>query len=273
MKKARIFTLKGGSDLSITLDGKSIYKPEIEKIDLSGLETVSADKNEINIVILNISADEFAKSRQIIQKAFDNFIFSLILIVTDNSAVLRSSLNDSRYFVMDNPLHMEEMNHILDKAILASYYRMTAFEIGESCLGNIGFFEGIFDLAKKEKLDIDAENTALKNLLNYETELKKFQDNLNSAFEKLLKIKDSEILEMKKRLDASEKLDKLREKEIRDALDSAEAIEKVLQYTRVEEMNMDKTIKAQTQLFEYTTQQVQELIEENKKLKAMLKKD
>lgn len=78
------------------------------------------------------------------------------------------------------------------------------------------------------------------------------------------------MIELHGRVKASEQLDVLRERELKQALELQKATEEVLNYSRIEEMNLDKILKAQDRLFQYTEQEIRDLVEENKALKAKL---
>ncbi|HMX33419.1 MAG TPA: hypothetical protein PKC66_14370, partial [Leptospiraceae bacterium] len=69
---------------------------------------------------------------------------------------------------------------------------------------------------------------------------------------------------------ANEKLDLLREKELKEAIEIQEATEKALQYSRIEEMNMDKILRAHDRIFKYSEQEIKDLIKENIELKKKL---
>ena len=230
----------------------NISPAEIGKIDPASAEC--------NIILQNCETslpDDLVKNKNI----------SAILIF---QATLSKKSDNSRIQYLELPIRKNELQYILDIIIKCQYYKSTAQDISESCLSNVGFFEGIFNLAKDEYAESKKESEAYKQLLNYESQLKGYQDNIQKAFEQVLGLKDSELIQLKERLKASEKLDTLRELELKEAIQERVATEKALEYSRIEEMNMDKLIHAQNNLFEYTSRQLKELMEENKKLKEML---
>ena len=232
----------------------------IQNINSGDIGKIDPSKAECNIILVNCEAE--------LPEALENDKNISAILVFQSSPVKKS--DKSRIYFLETPIRQNELQYILDILIKCQYYKTTAQDISESCLSNVGFFEGIFNLAKNEYAESKKESEAYKQLLNYETQLKGYQDNIQKAFEQVLGLKDSELIQLKERLKASEKLDTLREMELKEAIQERMATEKALEYSRIEEMNMDKLIHAQNNLFEYTARQLKELMEENKKLKEML---
>ena len=260
MKKCNIWYISENDDLpAITNPG--FIETEIKKLGLNDSNKINISGEDCNIFLI---CGNFSLSDEIIQ----NKKTAAVFLTKDNQ--LTKSKN-RKIHMIESPLRKNEIQYILEVTIQWQYYKMTAEEISESCLSNVGFFEGVFNLARNEYAETKKESEAYKQLLNYENQLKGYQDNIQTAFEKILGFKDSELIQLKERLNASEKLDNFREQELLEALKEKNATEQALEYSRIEEMNMDKMIHAQNNLFDYTARQIKDLMEENKRLKDELK--
>lgn len=248
-------------------------KIQVNNISLSEIGKIELSANDINILFLQVSLSEWKTIQTKIKKEFELHPFLSVILVhsEDGGAQIQKDFDqNSRFLVLENPIRTQELRLILDRSIQAEFYKAAALEIGNSCLQNVGFFEGVFTLAHREYEDSKRENDALKSILQYEEQVKKSQAGINLALEKVTDLKNQEMIELHGRVKASEQLDVLRERELKQALELQKATEEVLNYSRIEEMNLDKILKAQDRLFQYTEQEIRDLVEENKALKAKL---
>lgn len=165
---------------------------------------------------------------------------------------------------------VEFFQTIVDRALQAEAFRRAAIEIGTTCLENVGFFEGVFQLAKDEMETSHKENEALKSILSYQSKVKDTQNEIQTVLEKVTDLRNQEIIELHERVRATEKLEALRERELMEARELQKATEQILQFTKIEEMNMEKLIEAHNSLLEYTETQIRTLTKENQELKRKL---
>ncbi|TGN18668.1 hypothetical protein EHS15_14950 [Leptospira idonii] len=273
MKTSLIWNLSQDRPFPLELWKHPKIKIQVNQISLKDLEKVQPSPNDINILFLQLTLQEWKSLPPSFRKDFDLHPFVSLIIVSSPDGVdsiQEDVKSNSKYLVLENPLHQRELRLILDRTIQAEFYRSAALDIGNSCLENVGFFEGVFSLAHREYEDSKKENDALKSILQYEEHVKKSQEGINHAMEKVTELKHQELIELHQRVRASEQLDALRERELKHALELQKATEEVLNYSRIEEMNLDKILRAQDRLFEYTEQEIRDLIEENKSLKKKL---
>ncbi|TGK91800.1 hypothetical protein EHQ30_16545 [Leptospira brenneri] len=273
MKTSYIWNLSEGRAFPVELWKHSKIKIQVNQMDLSEIDRIAISPNDIHILFLQVTLLEWNKIQQTIATSFEGSPFvSLILISSPDGAdqIQAAVQSQPKYLVLENPLHVRELRMILDRTIQSESYKAAALDIGNSCLENVGFFEGVFSLAHQEYEESKKENEALRSILQYEELVKRSQAGISTALEKVNDMKNQELIELHERVKASQKLDELREKELKQALELQKATEQVLNYSRIEEMNLDKILRAQDRLFEYTEQEIKELVEENKSLKKKL---
>ncbi|PJZ45311.1 hypothetical protein [Leptospira brenneri] len=273
MKTSYIWNLSEGRAFPVELWKHSKIKIQVNQMDLSEIDRIAITPNDIHILFLQVTLLEWNKIQQTIATSFEGSPFvSLILISSPDGAdqIQAAVQSQPKYLVLENPLHVRELRMILDRTIQSESYKAAALDIGNSCLENVGFFEGVFSLAHQEYEESKKENEALRSILQYEELVKRSQAGISTALEKVNDMKNQELIELHERVKASQKLDELREKELKQALELQKATEQVLNYSRIEEMNLDKILRAQDRLFEYTEQEIKELVEENKSLKKKL---
>lgn len=273
MKTSYIWNISKGRPFPVELWKHSKIKVQVNQMQLDELDRITISPNDIHIVFLQVSFAEWKQIQSTITSAFEaNPFVSLILISSEDGVdqIQEVVQGHAKYLVLENPLHVRELRMILDRTIQSESYKAAALDIGNSCLENVGFFEGVFTLAHQEYEESKKENEALRSILKYEELVKRSQAGINTALDKVNDMKNQELIELHERVKASQQLDELREKELKQALELQKATEQVLNYSRIEEMNLDKILRAQDRLFEYTEQEIKELVEENRSLKKKL---
>lgn len=269
MTRSKIWHITSGIEFPLQLWRNPQANIELINISLENWDSIEFQREEINIVFVQVSKFEWEEFHQKIISKFDTHPQVQLLIFCPTEDGITSS-NKGNFLLLEYPLHKLELKWLIDKSIQAELYKRISLEISNSCLSNVGFFEGLFELARKENKDRADTLQAYEKFLEYEEEIKKFQDKLYRAIERVNELREKELLELHERIKAQEKLDQLRERELKNALELKEATEKVLEYTMLEERGMDKIIRAQDKLFRYTEQEIKALIEENKELKRRL---
>ncbi|TGL61354.1 hypothetical protein [Leptospira jelokensis] len=273
MKTSYIWNLSQGRPFPVELWKHSKIKIQVNQIGLKELDQISITPNDIHIAFIQVTFAEWKEIQPKVKTIFEASPFvSLVLVSSeDGEAQIQEMVQSQpKYLVLENPLHVRELRMILDRTIQSESYKAAALDIGNSCLENVGFFEGVFSLAHQEYEESKKENEALRSILQYEELVKRSQAGINHALEKVNDMKNQELIELHERVKASQQLDELREKELKQALELQKATEQVLNYSRIEEMNLDKILRAQDRLFEYTEQEIKELVEENRALKKKL---
>lgn len=269
MTHTKIWHISSGNEFPLQLWKNPQVQIELITIPLNEWEKIEFPREEINIVFVQVSKAEWENFHKKMIAGLDTHPQVQILIFSPTEPGVTSNVKGN-FLLLEYPIHKMELKWLIDKAIQAELYKRISLEVSTSCLANIGFFDGLFELARQENKDKAEAIKAYEKILEYELEIKKSQDRLNQAIERVNELRDKELLELHERIKAQERLDELREAELKEALQIKEATQKVLEYTAVEEKSMDKIIRAQDRLFRYTEKEIKALMEENKELKKRL---
>lgn len=272
MKKSIIWNLSNGQEFPLDLWKHPKLAILINNVSLKDYASIELNPEEINIIFVSVDNSEWSSIEYNFLKLFGNKPeITLLLIAPSGNENLKVNQSiKGNYEILESPIRKKEVRLIIDRTIQAEFYKASAIEIGAGCLANIGFFEGLFELAHTEYKNSQDIIKAFEKMLEYEAKIKLSNQEVNQAMEKVNEMRDAEMLELVETLKANEKLDTLREKELREAIEIQEATEKALQFSRIEEMHMDKIIKAQNRIFEYTDKEIKELVQENIELKKKL---
>ncbi len=272
MKKSIIWNLSNGKEFPLDLWKHPKLAILINNVSLKDYASITLSPSEINILFVSVNKEEWAAIEYDFLKLYANKPeITLLLIAPIGQENLKINHPvKGNYEVLESPIRKKEVRLIIDRTIQAEFYKSSAIEIGSGCLANVGFFEGLFELAHTEYKNSQEIIRAFEKMLEYEAKIKLSNAEVNEAMKKVDEMRDAEMLELVETIKANEKLDTLREKELKEAIEIQEATEKALQFSRIEEMNMDKIIKAQNRIFEYTDKEIKELVEENIELKKKL---
>ncbi|HNF13031.1 MAG TPA: hypothetical protein PK453_05135 [Leptospiraceae bacterium] len=258
---------------------KALYesaKPEKLQITEKKLKTKDWKNLEFDKTALNFVFAEFNESewKELGDKFIEKFEFhpEVILTLAVSSAAKNFPLKGdaSRLLHLESPARIREIRYLIERTVSAEAYKKASIDMGASCLENIGFFEGLFDLARKEQKESKETVRALENILEYEGKMKQSQEQVNHAMETVNHLRDQEMIDLYERIKATENLELLREQELREALKTKEATEAALLYSRQEELHMDRIIEAHTKLFKYSEEEFKKLLRENIELKKRL---
>ena len=270
MVKSIIWNISNGEQFPLELWKHHNFSIQIYNISIDRIQSIKLEEESLNIIFLQIDEAGWNKIQGDFIRDFETNPYSNLVLVSSTDGKLLQPNRQGNFLILEPPLRQRELKWIIEKTLLSEISKRSSIEIGQGCLQNIGFFEGLFELAKKENIDKAETIMAMEKVLEFEREMKKNQIRMNKALDHVNEMRNSEMMELHQRIKATEKLDELRENELREALKIKEATEKALEYSRIEEVHQDKIIKAQEKLFEYTDKEIRELLEENKELKKRL---
>jgi len=243
----------------------------VKHVPLNDWDKITLNSAIGNLIFLQVTNTEWEQiKKDFVNKFSPHSQVTLTLVASSDDSNLSDAGSNAHLLILESPLHKREITALIDKALQVELYKRASLQIGASCLENIGFFEGVFDLARKENKDQNETIKAFEEILEYENKLKKSQDILNKAMENVNGLREKELLELHQILKVNQNLDALRESELKEAIQTKSATEAVLQFSRIEEMQLDQIIKAQNKLFEFTDTELKALLEENKELKKKL---
>ncbi len=246
------------------------FELELKKLSINEIESINFNKDSINVLFFDISETDYKEKKSFLIKMIQSVSEISLMIFTGfefNESDFGKFSNNTLFIEKVKP---NELKQLLDKTIQAEFYKKSVFEIGHACLANIGFYEGLFQLANKENRDSKDTLKAFELILDYEKQNKTNRDEIGKAMNRVEELKGTEMILLVDTLKATERLNKLREEELKEAIAFKDATEKALQFSRIEEINMQKIIKAQDKIFEFTDKEIRELIQENSDLKKKL---
>ncbi|GBF38405.1 hypothetical protein [Leptospira johnsonii] len=272
MKTANIWHITSGAEFPVHIWKHPRINIELRKVQLKDYRSIELDAQDINVFYVNTNLKEWSEIKDDFLKRFELHPFvALTIIASPEAEEIYNKLSPKgKTEVLENPVQPRSLRIILDRVIQTEFFKMVANEIGNSCLANVGFFEGVFELANKEYKDAHKANAALHAILEFEAKIKKNNEDINKAIERVNELKNQELLTLHERLKVSEIIDNLKTMELKHALELKKATERALEYSSIEEIEMKNILEAHTKLFEYTEQEIKELVEENKRLRKEL---
>lgn len=272
MKTANIWHITSGAEFPVHIWKHPRINIELRKVQLKDYRSIELDAQDINVFYVNTNLKEWSEIKEDFLKRFELHPFVALTIISspEAEAIYNKLSPKGKTEVLENPVQPRSLRIILDRVIQTEFFKMVANEIGNSCLANVGFFEGVFELANKEYKDAHKANAALHAILEFEAKIKKNNEDINKAIERVNELKNQELLTLHERLKVSEIIDNLKTMELKHALELKKATEKALEYSSIEEIEMKNILEAHTKLFEYTEQEIKELVEENKRLRKEL---
>ncbi|MEI1278871.1 hypothetical protein V6Z05_11125 [Leptospira venezuelensis] len=272
MKTANIWHITSGAEFPVHIWKHPRINIELRKVQLKDYRSIELDAQDINVFYVNTNLKEWSEIKEDFLKRFELHPFvALTIIASPEAEEIYNKLSPKgKTEVLENPVQPRSLRIILDRVIQTEFFKMVANEIGNSCLANVGFFEGVFELANKEYKDTHKANAALHAILEFEAKIKKNNEDINKAIERVNELKNQELLTLHERLKVSEIIDNLKTMELKHALELKKATERALEYSSIEEIEMKNILEAHTKLFEYTEQEIKDLVEENKRLRKEL---
>jgi len=153
--------------------------------------------------------------------------------------------------ILSRPLQKREFSLLLEKSIIVERYRemlsLFSHEAGE----RMETYTSLLDINRKESFFDEKEKNIFEKIIHFEKHIINEQKKLNEAITNFAKIRQQELFDLKKRIDAEEMLAELRRKELMDAQNVIEAQSAVIEYS-------SKELKDATEIL-HATEAVQEL--------------
>jgi len=199
--------------------------------------------NEINVIIadnLNSDPGKTVKSFEADQRIQSCLKF-LILGKNEIKELSKQSYNTMHLEFISRDIGKREFLLLIEKSILVERYREIMKFIAKEAESRIETYEGLMDISRKHVFESENEKKAFEKILHYEKNLITEQSRLARMISKLSMLRQKDIFDMQKRIDAEDMLGDLRRKELFDAREVIDAQESVLDYT-VNELESAKTI-------------------------------
>jgi len=270
MVNSNIWHISRGIQFPLELWKHPSFSIQVKNIQLSSLEKIVLQPNEMNVIFLQVSKSEWEDVKGRFIREFDtnpNIVLSMISPTEDIKLTHDKKLSS---LLLEHPLRALEIKFLIDKALQAELYKRASYEISQNCIENMNYVEGIFDMSRKENIDKQNTIIAMEKMLEYHAKVKGYQEQMNKAIDDVNVLRSQELFVLHERIKANEIMDELKTRELMEAQKLREATEAALQFSRIEEINQDKIINAQNRLFEYTDMEIRHLVMENKELKKRL---
>lgn len=272
MKNSIIWFLSNNNNFPIEIWKHPNFDIKVKQIPLTEFESINFQAKEFNLLFLYVSHKEWSqyKSKWIPKIENSPQLLHTLIASRTEQEIPREKFAKSNIDILSTPLQLVELRMIINWIITAELYKYIALEIGENCMEKMAFFDGLFSLAHNENRDSEDTVKALQSILDYEGNIKLFNESVNQAMTAVNSLKDNEMIELKERIIADELLDNLRSRELKDALEINKAMEEALLFSRSEGIHKDQVIRAHERIFQYTDEEIRKLYIENQELKKRL---
>jgi len=239
--------------------GKEIY----ETLKLLGLNIVLVeDKNfsscnvlpsQINIFIIDLITVEFSEILSMLRKdeRLHKFIKYLILFKKQIRKASQLSIDVMHLEILSRPIKKREFSLLLEKSIVVERYKEMLNLFSLEATERIEEYTNLLDINRKESFFDEKEKNIFSKIINFEKHILEEQKELNAAIANFTRLRQQELFDLKKRIDAEEMLSELRRQELMDAKNVIEAQSAVIDYSSKELQNAEEIIHA--------TEAVQEL--------------
>ena len=239
--------------------GKEIY----ETLKLLGLNIVLVeDKNfsscnilpsQINIFIIDLITVEFSEILSMLRKdeRLHKFIKYLILFKKQIRKASQLSFDIMHLEILSRPIKKREFSLLLEKSIVVERYKEMLNLFSLEATERIEEYTNLLDINRKESFFDEKEKNIFSKIINFEKHILEEQKELNAAIANFTRLRQQELFDLKKRIDAEEMLSELRRQELMDAKNVIAAQSAVIDYSSKELQNAEEIIHA--------TEAVQEL--------------
>jgi hypothetical protein len=255
--------------------------------------------SEINLFIIDLIEISPVKILEMLagDQRLQSFLKFVIINKKDLKDIKKTSFNLMHVEFISRPVEKSEFLLLLEKSIVVERYREIMKFVSSEAESRIEAYEGILDINRKKVFETDKEKSAFEKILAYEKNLMKEQVELSKAIRDFTFLRQSEIFDMKSRINAEEMLAELRRRELLDAKNIINAQDSVLNFSakelndakriinaseqmselgRMEALNLHDNLKKEKELNKSLCEEIEKLLQENDALKteiALLKKN
>ncbi len=238
-----------GRKLADSIKGLGLKCELIEGFDLSN---VNIFEHDINIFLIDIDR---GKPEANLEKIKDDpqlhgYLKLFFLKKREINRLSKKSINIFHLEFIAKPVYTREFLLLLEKSIIVERYRELMKYVSKEAEQRIEIYEGIMDINRQDILIPDEEKETFRNILTYEKNLISEQERLNSSIKDFSLMRQSELFDMKNRINAEEMLEELRRNELMTAQNIIAAQESVLDYSSQEIEEANKIIEAKDNVAE-----------------------
>ncbi len=239
--------------------GKEIYNTlkilglNISLIEKNNFLSCNVVPTRINIFIIDLVNRDISEILSMIRKdeRIQKFLKYLVLYKKQIRKASHLASDLMHLEILSRPLQKREFSLLLEKSIIVERYKemlnLFSHEAGE----RMETYSNLLDINRKESFFDEKEKNIFEKIIHFEKHIIEEQKKLNTAIANFAKVRQQELFDLKKRIDAEEMLSELRRKELMDAQSVIEAQNAVIEYS-------SKELKDATEIL-HATEAVQEL--------------
>ncbi|HQG42512.1 MAG TPA: hypothetical protein PLE64_07375, partial [Spirochaetota bacterium] len=234
--------------------------------------------SQINIFIIDLVTVEFSEILSMLRKdeRLHKFIKYLILFKKQIRKASQLSIDVMHLEILSRPIKKREFSLLLEKSIIVERYKEMLNLYSLEATERIEAYTNLLDINRKESFFDEKEKNIFSKIINFEKHILKEQKELNVAIANYTRLRQKELFDLKKRIDAEEMLSELRRKELMDAKSVIEAQSAVIEYSSKELQSAEEIIHATEAVQELSRLEAiklhEELEKEKKKNEVLQKK-
>lgn len=272
MQIAKIYHVSHGRTFPLTLTDKGPFRFEITELEPEALANLNPAEAGFQIFLIQAEEGRVHSLLEELRnhRRLDDYPKILILPESEYRARYAEATLAARTLALDDSIRPEHLMTVLSLVLQQEYYRQTVYKLSRDSRQRSQLFETLMELARRELKSAREESAAFRSLVEYDASQKRFEDDLLLALENANVLRDSELLTMKRQLEATDRLSEYRERELHDARATISAAEAALDMSRRESLEREKIIGAMDRLRSFTDREMIELFNENQDLRARL---
>ncbi|HMX34750.1 MAG TPA: hypothetical protein PKC66_21130, partial [Leptospiraceae bacterium] len=194
MKKSIIWNISNGVEFPVELWKHPKLAILINNVPLKEFKSIELNPQEINLFFISAKQEEWSPIEYEFIKMFGSRseISLLLLSQVGNTPIQINTANKGNLELLESPIRKKELKLIMEKTIQAEFYKTSAVEIGSGCLQNVGFFEGLFELAHAEYKNSQDIIHAFEKMLEYESKIKSYNNEVSQAIMRVNEMREAE---------------------------------------------------------------------------------
>ena len=265
MQVSKIFHISEGREFPLIFNSSGPFR----RAELPGIRPA---KDVFHAFLLQCEAGHTEQIQESLKanRHLDDYPKIIVLPNEDYRAHQQEISLIPRALVLDDEIRPHYLRIVLEQVLQQEYYRQLVYRLSHETRQRAGAFENLLELARSELQSSKEENQAYKSLVEYEADVRRFDQNVQNGIEEAHALKGQELVTLKTQLEAMEKLSDFRDQELKRAHAALNATEKVLDMSRKENIERDRIIAALDHLRIFTDKELHELVEENAELRKKL---
>lgn len=209
--------------------------------------------SKINLFIFDLKKWKLSQIMSLLRsdERISNCMKFVILFKKQIKEASLASINQLHVEYISRKVIAKEFVLLLEKSIIVERYKEMMSYFSIEAEERIQSHESLMDIARKDAFESDKEKDAFIDIIRHEKHLLEEQNKLTVAIRDFTMMRQTEMFELKSRIQAEEMLGDLRRNELMDAQEVMKAQEAVLNFSSDELKGANKIIDA--------TEKVQEL--------------